>query len=249
VNVKLRIRNEEFGIRDLIPSSEALVPPSTLAWSVWGVAATYYLAAFYLRSAPAVMTTELMRDFGIKASQLGQFSAFYFYAYILMQIPTGVLVDSWGARRLLIAGSLAEARAAVATSTFDLILADYRLTDGEVLSIVPELRASAGCIVVMSGMPDLAEHCRGVGVDRILTKPFLPAHLDALLADVAAAKEAGAERVCVGLGVSNAEQVSEIAAYADGVIVGTALVSAVKDGGVDAVAKLTKDLSTGLTRK
>jgi hypothetical protein len=69
-------------------------PPPWLSWSVWGVAAIYYLAAFYLRSAPAVMTTELMRDFGIAASQLGQFSAFYFYAYIAMQIPTGVLVDS-----------------------------------------------------------------------------------------------------------------------------------------------------------
>jgi sugar phosphate permease len=77
-----------------------------LSWSVWGVAATFYLAAFYLRTSPAVMTTELMRDFGIKASQLGQFSAFYFYAYILMQIPTGVLVDTWGARRLLLGGSL-----------------------------------------------------------------------------------------------------------------------------------------------
>ena len=86
-----------------------LPPPSWLPWSVWAVAATFYLAAFYLRTSPAVMTTELMRDFGIKASQLGQFSAFYFYAYILMQIPTGVLVDSWGARRLLIGGSLAAA--------------------------------------------------------------------------------------------------------------------------------------------
>jgi len=84
-------------------------PGAALAWSVWGVAATYYLAAFYLRSSPAVMTTELMRDFGISASQLGNFSAVYFYAYIAMQIPTGVLVDSWGARRLLIAGSLAAA--------------------------------------------------------------------------------------------------------------------------------------------
>ena len=80
-----------------------------MSWSVWTVAALFYLAAFYLRTSPAVMTTELMRDFGIRASQLGQFSAFYFYAYIVMQIPTGVLVDSFGARRLLIVGSLAAA--------------------------------------------------------------------------------------------------------------------------------------------
>ncbi|KQN86495.1 tryptophan synthase subunit alpha [Arthrobacter sp. Leaf69] len=66
---------------------------------------------------------------------------------------------------------------------------------------------------------------------------------------VAAAHAAGAERVCVGLGVSNADQVREIAAYADGVIVGTALVVAIGDGGVDAVASLTKDLSTGLTKE
>src|SRR5882724_10295735 len=91
------------------PSAMAptLAPPHWLSWSVWVVAATFYLAAFYLRSSPAVMTTELMRDFGISAGQLGKFSAVYFYAYIAMQIPTGVLVDSWGARRLLIAGSLA----------------------------------------------------------------------------------------------------------------------------------------------
>jgi sugar phosphate permease len=86
-----------------------LAPPHWLSCSVWAVAATFYLAAFYLRSSPAVMTTELMRDFQISASQLGTFSAVYFYAYIVMQIPTGVLVDSWGARRLLIAGSLAAA--------------------------------------------------------------------------------------------------------------------------------------------
>ncbi|MEW5983628.1 MAG: MFS transporter [Acidobacteriota bacterium] len=82
------------------------LPPAWLAWLVWGVAAFFYLSGFYLRNSPAVMTSELMRDFSITASQLGQFSAVYFYAYVLMQIPTGVLVDSWGARRLLILGSV-----------------------------------------------------------------------------------------------------------------------------------------------
>jgi fucose permease len=72
-------------------------PPARLALAVWGIAAFFYLAGFYLRVFPAVITTELMRDFRISASALGNFSAVYFYAYILMQIPTGVLVDSWGA--------------------------------------------------------------------------------------------------------------------------------------------------------
>lgn len=62
---------------------------------------------------------------------------------------------------------------------------------------------------------------------------------------VAAAHAAGAERACVGLGVSKAAHVREIAAYADGVIVGTALVAALRDGGVPAVAALAKELSTG----
>src|SRR6266496_649191 len=104
-----RVNNVIRAAADVHSDPARLPPPSWLSWSVWAVAATFYLAAFYLRTSPAVMTTELMRDFGIKASQLGQFSAFYFYAYILMQIPTGVLVDSWGARRLLIGGSLAAA--------------------------------------------------------------------------------------------------------------------------------------------
>lgn len=37
-------------------------------------------------------------------------------------------------------------------------------------------------------------------------------------------RAAGADRVCVGIGVSNAEQAREVATYADGVIVGSALV-------------------------
>ncbi len=60
---------------------------------------------------------------------------------------------------------------------------------------------------------------------------------------VDAAHEAGAPRACVGLGVSRREHVEEIGAYADGVIVGTALVAALGQGGVPAVAELTAHLS------
>ena len=66
---------------------------------------------------------------------------------------------------------------------------------------------------------------------------------------VAAAHEAGAPRVCVGLGVSRPEHIQEIGRYADGAIVGTALVVALRDGGPSAVGRLTAELATGTHRE
>ncbi|WP_129659016.1 tryptophan synthase subunit alpha [Rothia uropygialis] len=56
-------------------------------------------------------------------------------------------------------------------------------------------------------------------------------------------RTAGAENVCVGLGVSRREHVEEIGKYADGVIVGTALVRALGAGGPAAVGTLTRELA------
>jgi len=57
------------------------------------------------------MTQELMRDFDISAAALGNLSGFYFYSYWLMQLPTGILADTWGPRRLLTLGALDRRRA------------------------------------------------------------------------------------------------------------------------------------------
>ena len=85
------------------------LPPAKLAWTVWGLGAVLYLIAFYQRVAPAIMTTELMAEFHITAAALGHLSAFYFYSYVGMQIPTGIIADRWGPRRLLTAGALVAA--------------------------------------------------------------------------------------------------------------------------------------------
>jgi len=55
--------------------------------------------------------------------------------------------------------------------------------------------------------------------------------------------------VCVGLGVSNGDQAAEVAAYADGVIVGSAFVRALQAGGAAAVKALAEDLSSGVRRR
>lgn len=58
-------------------------------------------------------------------------------------------------------------------------------------------------------------------------------------------RDAGATSTCVGVGISSAEQVAEVLAYADGAIVGSALVTALADGGVPAVARTAAALAAG----
>ena len=54
--------------------------------------------------------------------------------------------------------------------------------------------------------------------------------------------------VAVGLGVSTPEQAHEIAQYADGVIVGSAFVTAIKNSGPAGAKELAQALSKGLSR-
>ncbi|MFW7415024.1 tryptophan synthase subunit alpha [Demequina sp. SO4-18] len=68
---------------------------------------------------------------------------------------------------------------------------------------------------------------------------------------VSQAREAGAERVCVGVGVSTGEQAAQIAGFADGVIVGTALVrclaeAADPDDGIAALRVKVAELADGV---
>ena len=47
------------------------------------------------------MVPELMAAFHVGASQLGRLSAVYFYAYALMQLPVGILLDRYGPKLII----------------------------------------------------------------------------------------------------------------------------------------------------
>ncbi len=59
-------------------------------------------------------------------------------------------------------------------------------------------------------------------------------------------KEVSDIPVGVGLGVRSREQAAQIGSYADGVIVGSALVTALGDGGLTALRALTEELAAGV---
>jgi tryptophan synthase alpha chain len=62
---------------------------------------------------------------------------------------------------------------------------------------------------------------------------------------VARLRAAGATSTCVGVGISTASQVAEVLEYADGAIVGSALVKALADGGVGRVGQIAAALAQG----
>lgn len=108
-------------------------PPLRLAWLIWGIGALFYLSGYYLRVSPAVMTSELMRSFQTNAAGLGTLSGVFFYLYVIMQVPTGVLVDSWGPKKLLVSGGLLAAAGTFlfgATNSFDLACVGRAIVGG-----------------------------------------------------------------------------------------------------------------------
>lgn len=87
-------------------SASTPYPGARLTWSLWAIGATFYLLGYLHRVAPSVIAGELVADFALSAAGLGLLSASYFYAYLMLQVPTGLLVDTWGPRRILAAGAL-----------------------------------------------------------------------------------------------------------------------------------------------
>lgn len=75
-------------------------------WIVFALGGAAFWLAFFHRVAPVAIADELTRAFHVNSAALGALAATYFYVYTVMQIPTGVLVDTLGPKRVLTAGGL-----------------------------------------------------------------------------------------------------------------------------------------------
>lgn len=66
----------------------------------------FFLLSMFYRMSSAVIASELMRDFCLTPKNLGLLSSVFFYAFALVQIPMGMAIDHFGARRVMLFLSL-----------------------------------------------------------------------------------------------------------------------------------------------
>lgn len=76
---------------------------SIMPFIIVAISATFYLYEFFLRVLPGVLSYEIMHDMKINAATLSMIGTSFYYGYISMQIPIGLLCDRFGPKKLLTA--------------------------------------------------------------------------------------------------------------------------------------------------
>lgn len=72
----------------------------------WLLATCFVFFQFFLQTASSVMSESWVNSFHLNTVQLSNLSASFFYPYVLMQIPVGVLYDKFKAKKLLISAGI-----------------------------------------------------------------------------------------------------------------------------------------------
>ncbi len=80
---------------------KASAKPSGYRWVVFCLLAFGYLLVYFHRLCPAVVALDMQADLQTSGALLGFLAAAYFYPYALMQIPSGLLSDTWGPRKTI----------------------------------------------------------------------------------------------------------------------------------------------------
>ncbi len=94
-------------------------------WAVFGIMAVAYFFVYFHRVSTAVVSVDLVSTFAVDAASIALLSSAYFYAYTIMQLPSGLLTDSLGPRMTVSIFTLVAAAGALLTGiaiTFDQVI-------------------------------------------------------------------------------------------------------------------------------
>jgi len=129
-------------------SAPGTLPPLRFLLCVFLPLSLGYLLSYLFRTINAALAPYLVAEFDLTASSLGLLTATYLFAFALMQVPLGLLIDRYGVRRVqgcnLLVAAGGAALFAVAEDLGLLMVARALIGAGVAVSLM----ASLACFVI-----------------------------------------------------------------------------------------------------
>ncbi|MBM4761762.1 MFS transporter [Bacillus sp. B15-48] len=113
------------------------------------------------RTAPGLITGELMRDFQVTASTIGLIASIQFFIYTVLQIPMGILADRFGPNFFLIIGAVLTG---LGTIIYSLGTDEYVLFFARILTGTGDATIWVNMVLILSQWFSAKEFTRLIGV-------------------------------------------------------------------------------------
>ncbi len=80
-------------------TSKDMIKSIRYRYIIFSILGLGYIVVYFHRLCPAVLAVDMMKDLNAGGTLIGLLGSAYFYPYAIMQLPAGLLSDSWGARK------------------------------------------------------------------------------------------------------------------------------------------------------
>lgn len=130
-------------------------------WVVFGLVLFTYLFMSAQRTAPGLITNEIMRDFQVTASTIGLLASIQFFVYTGLQIPMGILADRYGPNFFLIIGAILTG---LGTIIYSLGTHEFVLFFARILTGIGDATIWVNMVLILGRWFNAKEFTRLIGV-------------------------------------------------------------------------------------
>ena len=110
-----------------------------IKWSMWSILTFSLILVLFLRMSTAVISDNMSNELGFNSVQISNIVSMALYAYAFMQIPSGLLIDKYGTRKVASVG--------IITAGIGAILFGFIQTP--ILAYISRLMVGAGGSVIL----------------------------------------------------------------------------------------------------
>lgn len=133
---------------------------SRYRWIVFAAVLVTYLLMASQRTAPGLITDQLMKDFSVTASTIGLLTSIQFFVYTSLQMPMGILADRYGPNFFLIIGA---ALTGLGTIIYSLGTHEFILFFARILTGIGDATIWVNMVLILAGWFHTKEFVRLIG--------------------------------------------------------------------------------------